>query len=73
MSQLLETIKCKNGKLFNLDFHQARFENAQKEYGGITPKTKLFDTIEIPEFAKSGLFRCRVTFSKQIKKNVVTT
>lgn len=68
MSPLLETIKCEDGKLFNLDFHQARFENAQKEYVGITPKTKLFDTIEIPEFAKSGLFRCRVTFSKQIDK-----
>lgn len=68
MSPLLETIKCKDGKLFNLDFHQARFENAQKEYVGILPKTKLFDTIEIPEFAKTGLFRCRVTFSKQIDK-----
>lgn len=68
MSPLLETIKCKDGKLFNLDFHQARFENTQKEYVGILPKTKLFDTIEIPEFAKTGLFRCRVTFSKQIDK-----
>ena len=66
MCQLLETLKCIDGKLFNLEFHQARFENAQMEYFGIFPKIKLFDEIAVPEFANNGLFRCRVTYSKQI-------
>jgi 4-amino-4-deoxychorismate lyase len=68
MCQLLETIKCKDGKLVNLEFHQSRFENAQKEYFGIIPKIKLLQEIKIPETAKTGLFRCRVTYSKQIDK-----
>ena len=68
MYPLLETIKCNDGKLFNMEFHQARFEKAQEEYFGITPQINLFDKIEIPEFAKKGLFRCRVTYSKKIEK-----
>jgi 4-amino-4-deoxychorismate lyase len=66
MYPLLETIKCKDGKLFNLEFHQARLEKSQKEYFGISPKIKLTEEILIPEFAKNGLFRCRVTYLEQI-------
>lgn len=68
MCQLFETIKCRDGELYNLKFHQARFEKAQNEYFGISPHANLFKEIEIPEFAKTGLFRCRVTYSKQIEK-----
>jgi len=68
MCLLFETIKCTDGKLFNIKFHQARFEKAQKEYFGISPQIKLSEEIEIPEFAKKGLFRCRVTYSRQIEK-----
>jgi len=57
-----------DGKLYNLEFHQARFEKAQREYLGISPQITLFKKLEIPEFAKNGLFRCRVTYSKQIDK-----
>lgn len=66
MYQLLETIKCTDGKLFNIEFHQARCEKAQKEYFGISPKIKLNTEISIPETAKNGLFRCRVTYSERI-------
>ncbi len=66
MYPLFETIKCKDGKLFNMEFHQARFENSQKEYFGISTKIKLNKEIVIPEFAKNGLFRCRLTYTKQI-------
>jgi len=68
MFPLLETIKCNNGKLFNMEFHQARFEKAFREYFKTSLKINLFECIEIPEFAKSGLFRCRVTYSEQIEK-----
>lgn len=68
MCPLFETIKCYDGKLFNLEFHQARFEKAQKEYFGISPQITLSEKLEIPEFAKNGLFRCRVTYSKKIDK-----
>jgi 4-amino-4-deoxychorismate lyase len=68
MCPLFETIKCKDGKLFNMEFHQARFEKARKEYFGISTAINLLERIEIPGFAKNGLFRCRVTYSEQIEK-----
>lgn len=68
MCQLFETIKCIDGKLFNMEFHQARFEKACREFFGFSTHINLIDSIEIPEFAKTGICRCRVTYSKQIDK-----
>jgi 4-amino-4-deoxychorismate lyase len=68
MSRLFETIKCSEGKLFNMEFHQSRFEKACREFFGFSTHFNLIESIEIPEFAKTGLFRCRVTYSKQIDK-----
>ncbi len=68
MSQLFETIKCCDGKLFNMEFHQARFEKSCREFFGFSTPVKLIERIEIPDFAKTGLFRCRVTYSKKIEK-----
>ncbi len=67
MYQLLETIKCLDGKLFNMDFHQVRFERSRKECFRTSTKLKLSENIEIPEFASKGLFRCRVTYSEKIE------
>lgn len=68
MCPLFETIKCSDGKLFNMEFHQARFEKACREYFGISNTIYLTELIEIPEFATNGLFRCRITYTKQIEK-----
>jgi 4-amino-4-deoxychorismate lyase len=51
-----------------MEFHQARFEKSGVEYYGIQSHINLNEHIEIPEFAKTGLFRCRVTYSTQIEK-----
>jgi len=51
-----------------MEFHQARLEKACVEYFGISAEIKLTERIEIPDFAKTGLFRCRVTYSTQIDK-----
>jgi 4-amino-4-deoxychorismate lyase len=50
-----------------MEFHQARFEKSCVDYFGIQTNTDLEKRIEIPEFAKEGLFRCRVSYSKQIE------
>ncbi|HSO86349.1 MAG TPA: aminotransferase class IV family protein [Draconibacterium sp.] len=68
MYPLLETIKCSDGKLCNMEFHQLRFEKSCVEYFGIQPNINLMENIEIPAFAKKGIFRCRVIYSKQIEK-----
>ncbi len=65
--QLLETIKCKDGKLFNLKEHNSRFNQARKEYFGLATKMNLTNFIKVPVHSKNGLFRCRITYSKTIE------
>lgn len=66
--RLLETIKCKDGKLYNLEFHQARFDKARDEKIACKNKIKLAEEIRIPEKFQEGLYRCRVVFSEKIEK-----
>ncbi|NQU84575.1 MAG: aminotransferase class IV [Mariniphaga sp.] len=68
MSPLLETIKLKDGKLYNIAFHNRRFNAARKEYFGISEQLDLSEIITIPADKKQGLFRCRVVYSPKIEK-----
>jgi 4-amino-4-deoxychorismate lyase len=68
MYPLLETIKCKNGKLFNLEFHQERFDLARKNYFGVKDKILLKDYLTVPQNYSTGIFKCRLTYSKTIEK-----
>lgn len=69
MSRLLiETIKCENGRLCNLEFHQRRFSLAQKEYFGIDAPILLKNILQVPENCNAGLFKCRVLYSGKIEK-----
>ncbi len=68
MSQLIETIKCHNSQLYNIHWHNIRFNQARKEYFGLHTKMNLTNFIKIPSSFKKGLFRCRITYSKSIEK-----
>jgi 4-amino-4-deoxychorismate lyase len=68
MCQFLETIKCNDEQLFNLRYHQNRLNLARKENFGITDEINLEELIKIPKEYKTGLFRCRVIYSKTIEK-----
>lgn len=68
MCQLLETIKCTDGRLENLEFHQARFSHARKLKFDAEDEISLEQQIQLPDFAKTGLFRCRVIYGQQIEK-----
>ncbi|SHJ04439.1 4-amino-4-deoxychorismate lyase [Tangfeifania diversioriginum] len=68
MCQLVETIKCKNGKLENLRYHQARFNLARKELFGENFELNLIEEIKVPEKYQTGLFRCRVIYASDIEK-----
>lgn len=63
---LLETIKCKDGILHNLQWHNLRFNQARKEYFGLSTKMNLVNFIKVPSSSKNGLFRCRISYSKTI-------
>jgi 4-amino-4-deoxychorismate lyase len=68
MCRLVETIKCKNGKLENLRYHQARFNLVRKEQFGENFEINLSEEIKVPEECQSGLFRCRVVYTSEIEK-----
>ena len=68
MSQLFESIKCENGKLISLEFHQERFNRSRKTFFGFDNLISLQEIISIPEECKSGTFRCRITYSDKIEK-----
>lgn len=69
MSRLLiETIKCLDGRLCNLNFHQTRFNIACEEYFANSAQISLQEAIKIPDECKQGLFRCRVLYSARIEK-----
>jgi len=65
---LLETIKCKDGKLYNLAFHQARFDRTRLKFYPDAPKLDLSELIEVPGECRKGLFRCRVLYAQGIEK-----
>ncbi|HDR50824.1 MAG TPA: hypothetical protein ENN90_04275 [Mariniphaga anaerophila] len=68
MYQLVETIKCKNGKLFNLRYHQARFNMTRRALFRLNDEISLEKIIEIPDACQTGLFRCRVIYDEKIEK-----
>jgi len=58
MSQLLiETIKSLNGELYNLPYHQSRFNLVRKNFLGCTDTVLLKDQIQVPDECKDGLFK----------------
>jgi len=67
MCQLVETIKCKNGKLENLRYHQARFDLSRMNLFDNEKVIHLREVIEIPTKFRNGLFRCRVVYSSEIE------
>lgn len=64
--QLLESIKCLDGQLSNLKWHNLRFNCARKEHFGLNTKMNLINFIRVPSSSKRGLYKCRVTYSKAI-------
>lgn len=62
MSPLIESIACKNGKLQNLEWHNARLNNSRRSL--FKSKNHLFlQEVHIPQFVEKGSWKCRVVYS----------
>ena len=68
MFRLFETIKCSEGKLYNIEWHNSRFNQSRKICFGIDTTVNLSEIIEIPASFRNGLFRCRITYTSSIEK-----
>jgi 4-amino-4-deoxychorismate lyase len=63
LSLLLETIKIEDGRIYNLSYHQARFDKSRKVLWGSTGKIDLSSFIQAPAH---GLYRCRILYDEII-------
>ncbi len=62
MSLLFETIACENGKLLNLEWHNARLNNSRRKL--FKSKSSLFlEEIYLPKFVEKGYWKCKVLYS----------
>jgi len=62
VSKLLETIKCLDGEVYHLPYHQERVTRSRKTLGFETSLT-----LEITP-PKKGFFRCRVMYEEKVEK-----
>lgn len=67
--QFSEAIKCKDGILQNLSYHQARVDKTQAKFGG--EKIDLTGILsEIPAHARRGTFKCRIVYGIAVESIV---
>lgn len=67
MSRFIETIQVSRGILKNLELHQERLERTRYESMGLKKHPRLDQVIEVPGGLEQGLFKCRVTYWKEIE------
>ncbi|CAA6825424.1 MAG: Aminodeoxychorismate lyase (EC [uncultured Sulfurovum sp.] len=61
---LFETIKIEDGKIFNLKWHNQRFNRSRKELFQSTGHIDLIKHIKTP---KTGLYRCKIIYNDDIQ------
>lgn len=66
MSRLLESIRCENGELQNLPFHQARMDASVKRLFSAENSIRL-DRVAVPVGCRNGLYKCRIIYEKAIE------
>ena len=66
MCLLFETIRIHNGVPENLHYHQARLNQAMQHFFEGVPPIELLHHIQVPAGCKQGIFKCRVTYGRQV-------
>ncbi|MCX4030121.1 aminotransferase class IV [Endozoicomonas sp. SM1973] len=68
MSRWFETIRCWDGKLYNLSYHSKRLSRTIEENFEIKSELDLKSVITVPDGCTKGVFRCRVLYEREIEK-----
>jgi len=61
---LFETIKIEDGKVFNIEWHNKRFNKSRYELFNLSKEINLLDYIITPPTL--GLYRCKIVYDKNI-------
>ncbi|MCR1836665.1 aminotransferase class IV family protein [Pasteurella caecimuris] len=67
MFPLFETIAIEKGKIQNIDYHQARYEQSLRQFYGKSAVNifNLFELIQVPPHLQNHLVRCRVDYNAE--------
>ena len=68
MCLLIETIRIENGLPSLLEFHQERMTHAQKNLLDLKEPVNLVEYLASQTLPKSGVWKCRITYQKDIEK-----
>ncbi len=68
MSQFIESIRIKNGKIDLIDYHNERFNETRKLFFCVDEALDLLPFIQIPEEYKKGLVKCRILYDLDVRK-----
>lgn len=66
MCRLFETIKVEKRQLLNVEYHNARLNRSRKELYGPINEIDLVKIIQIPDDLSDEVFKCRVTYDRNI-------
>ena len=61
---LFETIKVENGQIFNIEWHNKRFNKARLELFGKNKELKLEEYLTPPQ---KGFYRCKIRYDSEIQ------
>jgi 4-amino-4-deoxychorismate lyase len=67
MSRLIESIKLEDGRFHRLHYHQARVDRSLADLYQLKSDISLSTIFLNQKYPKSGLFKCRVLYTKQIE------
>ncbi len=65
MSLLLETIRCRNGVLENLKYHEERLNKSREILFNSTDRLSIMSFLSHYEIPKQGLYKCRIIYEQQ--------
>ena len=67
MFRLLETIKIKDRRIWNVRYHNERMNRSREELLGLTNKIDLEYIIEIPKKISNDIYKCRIIYHSEIE------
>ncbi len=67
MSLLFESIRISEGRINNIRFHNLRFNRTRRLLFGTKNTIYLQNHIQIPDYAKKGVFKCRIIYNSHIQ------
>lgn len=65
MFPLFESIRCYNGRIYNIKAHNERVHRSRKALLGIDETIDVRPLIQVPESCRQGLYKCRLSYGEQ--------